>query len=226
MFKSIKTSVVALILVSAAIIAHAQKKITEGTLTYGLEYKLTDEQKAAMGGQEPPAEVKVKFNNGLTKIEMEQGPALISIISDNNEKTGLILVDVPIAQKQYAVKQTKADVETALAGMGKYTDFKATGEKQTIAGYNAEKYTYKDDKGGAHELWATKDLDLPNVGAQSYFPGLAAFPVKYTVTQRGIETTNTLKSISESKVGAISTAVPTGYEETTMQALMSMGGGE
>ncbi|PWS28956.1 hypothetical protein DHW03_03730 [Pedobacter yonginense] len=226
MFKSIKTSVVALILVSAAIIAHAQKKITEGTLTYGLEYKLTDEQKAAMGGQEPPAEVKVKFNNGLTKIEMEQGPALISIISDNNEKTGLILVDVPIAQKQYAVKQTKADVETALAGMGKYTDFKATGEKQTIAGYNAEKYTYKDDKGGSHELWATKDLDLPNVGAQSYFPGLAAFPVKYTVTQRGIETTNTLKSISEAKVGAISIAVPTGYEETTMQALMSMGGGE
>lgn len=226
MFKSIKTSVVALILVSAAIIAHAQKKITEGTLTYGLEYKLTDEQKAAMGGQEPPAEVKVKFNNGLTKIEMEQGPALISIISDNNEKTGLILVDVPIAQKQFAVKQTKADVETALAGMGKYTDFKATGEKQTIAGYNAEKYTYKDDKGGAHELWATKDLDLPNVGAQSYFPGLGAFPVKYTITQRGIETTNTLKSISDAKVGAISIAVPTGYEETTMQALMSMGGGE
>ncbi|PWS33550.1 DUF4412 domain-containing protein [Pedobacter paludis] len=226
MFKSIKTSVVALILVSAAIIAHAQKKFTEGTLTYGLEYKLTDEQKAAMGGQEPPAEVKVKFNNGLTKIEMEQGPALISIISDNNEKTGLILVDVPIAQKQYAVKQTKADVETALAGMGKYTDFKATGEKQTIAGYNAEKYTYKDDKGGTHELWATKDLDLPNVGAQSYFPGLGAFPVKYTITQRGIETTNTLKSISDAKVGAISIAVPTGYEETTMQALMSMGGGE
>ncbi|MBC6110374.1 DUF4412 domain-containing protein [Pedobacter fastidiosus] len=226
MFKSIKTSVVALILVSAAIIAHAQKKLTEGTLTYGLEYKLTDEQKAAMGGQEPPAEVKVKFNNGLTKIEMEQGPALISIISDNNEKTGLILVDVPIAQKQFAVKQTKADVETALAGMGKYTDFKATGEKQTIAGYNAEKYTYKDDKGGAHELWATKDLDLPNVGAQSYFPGLGAFPVKYTITQRGIETTNTLKSISDAKVGAISIAVPTGYEETTMQALMSMGGGE
>jgi len=225
MLKSIKTSVVALILVSTAIIVHAQKKISEGTITYGLEYKLTDEQKSALGGQELPAEVKVKFNNGLTKIEMEQGPAMISIISDNNQKTGLILVDVPIAQKQYAVKQSKEDVETALAGMGKFSDFKATGEKQTIAGYSAEKYTYKDDKGGAHELWATKDVDLPNTGTQTYFPGLAAFPVKYTMVQRGIETVNTLKAINEAKVGAISSAVPAGYEETTMQALMSMGGG-
>jgi hypothetical protein len=226
MFKSIKTSFIALILVGSAIIAHAQKKLTEGTLTYALEYKLTDEQKSQMGGVEPPAELKVKFNNGLTKIEMEQGPALIGIISDNIQKTGLILVDVPVAQKQYAVKQTKEDVAKAMGELPKYSDFKTTGEKQTIAGYNAEKYTFKDDKGATLELWATKDLDLPNVGAQNYFPGLNAFPVKYTLTQRGVLTTTTLKAVSEAKVGAISIAVPAGYEETTMQALMSMSGGE
>jgi hypothetical protein len=39
MLKSIKTSVLALILVSTAIIAHAQKKITEGTLVYGMKFK-------------------------------------------------------------------------------------------------------------------------------------------------------------------------------------------
>ena len=227
MLKSIKTSVVALILVGGAVFAHAQKKIAEGTITYGLEYKLTDEQKAAMGGQEPPAELKVKFNNGLTKIEMEQGPALIGIVSDNNEKTGLLLIDVPIAQKQFAVKQSKEDVEKAMGGIAKYSDFKATGEKQTVGGYNAEKYTFKDDKGASHELWATKDVELPNVGSQNYFPGLGAFPVKYTMVQRGIETTTTLKSISEGKVGAISKEVPTGYEVVTMDELMKMqGGGE
>ena len=227
MLKSIKTSVVALILVSGAIIAHAQKKIAEGTITYGLEYKLTDEQKAAMGGQEPPAEMKVKFNNGLTKIEMEQGPALIGIVSDNNEKTGLLLIDVPIAQKQFAVKQSKEDVEKAMGAIAKFSDFKATGEKQTVGGYNAEKYTFKDDKGGDHELWATKDVELPNVGSQNYFPGLGAFPVKFTMVQRGIETTTTLKSIAEGKVGAISKDVPAGYEVVTMDELMKMqGGGE
>jgi len=227
MFKSIKTSVVALILVGSAVIAHAQKKMTEGTLTYGLVYKLTEEQKSAMGGQEPPAELKVKFNNGLTKIEMEQGPALIGIVSDNNDKTGLLLIDVPIAQKQFAVKQSKEDIEKAMGGLPKFSDFKATGEKQTVGGFNAEKYTYKDDKGASHELLATKDVELPNVGAQNYFPGLAAFPVKYTLVQRGIETTTTLKSIAEGKVGPISKEVPTGYEVVTMEDLAKMqGGGE
>jgi len=225
MFKSIKTSILALILVSTAIIAHAQKKINEGTLTYSLEYQLTPEQKASLGGQELPKEAKVKFNNGITKMEMEQGPALISIISNNDEKIGLILVDVPIAQKQFAVKQSKAEIETAMGELPKYSGFKATGEKQNIAGYNAVKYTYTDDKGGAYELWATKDVELPNVGTKTYFPGVDAFVVKYTISQRGIQTTSTLKSISETKVGVISTAVPTGYEETTMQALMQMGGG-
>lgn len=227
MFKSIKTSVVALILVSSAVLANAQKKMTEGTLTYGLAYKLTEEQKSAMGGQEPPAELKVKFNNGLTKIEMEQGPALIGIVSDNNDKTGLLLIDVPIAQKQFAVKQTKEDIEKVMGAMPKFSDFKATGEKQTVGGFNAEKYTFKDDKGGAHELWATKDVELPNVGSQNYFPGLNAFPVKYTLVQRGIETTTTLKSITEGKVGPISKEVPTGYEVVTMEDLAKMqGGGE
>ncbi|WP_443939092.1 hypothetical protein [Pedobacter sp. MW01-1-1] len=69
MFKSIKTSVVALILVSTAIIAHAQKKITEGTITYTLSYNLTAEQKPYEAAL--PSEMKLKFNNGLTKIEME-----------------------------------------------------------------------------------------------------------------------------------------------------------
>ncbi len=227
MFKSIKTSVLALILVGSAIIAHAQKKISEGTITYGMEYKLTDAQKSAMNGMDPPSEVKVKFSNGLTKMEIEQGPALVSVISDNNDMTGLLLIDVPVAQKQFAVKQTKEDVAKVMGEIPKYSEFKGTGEKQTIAGYSAEKYTFKDDKGGAHELWATKDLDVPNVGSQNYFPGLGAFPVKYTMVQRGIETTTTLKAIAEGKVGAISKDVPSGYDVVTMDDLAKMqGGGE
>ncbi|WP_129713879.1 DUF4412 domain-containing protein [Pedobacter sp. SYP-B3415] len=225
MFKSIKTGVLALILASSAIYAQAQKKINEGSLTYGVEYKLTDEQKQMMQGMPLPNETKIKFNGNLTKINMEQGPALISIITDNAQKTGIMLVDVPVAQKQYAVKQSKAEIEKAL-GATKYSDFKPTGEKQTIAGYNSEKYTYKDDKGGTHELWATKDVELPQVGAASYFPDLKAFPVKYSIVQNGVGITATLKALKEEKVGALSIEVPGGYEVTTMEDLMKMGGGE
>ena len=219
MLKSIKTGVLTVIFISTAFIVQAQKKITEGTIIYGIEYKLTEEQKSAMGDQEPPAELKLKFNNGLTKVAIEQGPIIFGIISDNNDNTGLFLIDVIDSKKQFAIKQSKEDIENAMKAIPKYSDFKATGEKQIIAGFSAEKYTYKDDNDTVLELWATKDIQLPNVGSQNYFPGLNAFAVKYTLIQRGIETTTILKSLDANKVGLISKEIPTGYEVIAMEDL-------
>lgn len=207
MFKSIKTGVVALILVSTAIIAHAQKKIAEGTLVFAVTANGTT------------TDVKTKFNGNLTKIEIENGPAMINIISNTADKTGLLLIDVPVAQKQFAVKVSKAETEAQEALLPKYSDYKATGEKQTIAGFNAEKYTYKDDKGGAHELWATKDLDIAAITNGGFFKGLGAFPVKYSAVINGVNSDLLLKSLSEAKVGAISLEIPTGYDIVTMEEL-------
>ncbi|MDQ0639090.1 hypothetical protein QF042_002655 [Pedobacter sp. W3I1] len=215
MFKSIKTSVVALILVSTAIIAHAQKKIAEGTLVFAVTANGTT------------TDIKTKFNGSLTKIEIENGPAMVNIISNTADKTGLLLIDVPVAQKQFAVKVSKTETEAQEALLPKYSDYKATGEKQTIAGFNAEKYTYKDDKGGAHELWATKDVDIAAITNGGFFKGLGALPVKYSAVINGVNSDLVLKSLSEAKVGVINTEIPTGYEVVTMDELKAMqGGGE
>ncbi|KLT66928.1 DUF4412 domain-containing protein [Pedobacter sp. BMA] len=215
MLKSIKTSVVALILVSTAIIVHAQKKVTEGTLVF------------AVTANGSTTDVKTKFNGSLTKLEIENGPALVNIISNTADKTGLLLIDVPVAQKQFAVKVSKSDTEAQEALLPKYSDYKATGEKQTIAGLSAEKYTYKDDKGGAHELWATKDVDISAITSAGFFKGLNAFPVKYSAVINGVSSDLVLKSLSEAKVGAISTEIPAGYDIVTMDELKAMqGGGE
>ena len=218
MLKSIKTSVVALILVSTAIIAHAQKKITEGTLVYGMKYKVD-----APGA---PEEQKVKFNGDVSKLEMDFGPAAIGVFMDTKSGTGLLLVDIPVAQKQLASKMTKADMEEQNASRPKYSDFKATGEKKTVGGYNAEKYTFKDDKGGTGELWATTDLDVPLNIATSDFKDVKGFPVLIETSMATV----TLKSVTEGKVGELSvTKIPAGYDEITyaeMKALQQQGGGE
>ena len=99
MIKTIKTSVLALLMVGITIAVHAQKTLAEGTLTFDV---------VANGAT---TEVKTKFNGDLTKIEMESGPALINVISNTVEKNGLLLIDVPVAQKQYAVKITKEETE-------------------------------------------------------------------------------------------------------------------
>ncbi|WP_354354788.1 hypothetical protein [Pedobacter sp. UYP30] len=213
MIKTIKTSVLALLMVSTAIAVHAQKTVTEGTMTFDV---------VANGAT---TVVKNKFNGDLTKIEMETGPVLINMISNTETKAGLLLVDVPVAQKQFAVKISKEDTEKQEAAIPKYSDFKATGEKQVIGTLNAEKYSYKDDKGASHDLWATKDIIIPALKGKGYFKGLDAVPVKYTATINGVESNMTLKSFSTDKVGAISLDVPSGYELTTMEELKAMQGG-
>ena len=225
MLKSIKTGVLATILIATAIIAHAQKQITEGTLTYGLAYDLTAEQQAF--ASQLPTESKVKFSGSMTKTEMEQGKANIVILNDIVSHTGLILIDVPVAQMQFAVKQGQAEYEKAKETLPKFSDFTATGEKQVISTYNAEKYTYKDDKGNTYELWSTTDVELPKGLAGEQFQDVKGTLVKFTNIQNGLKSTLTLKNIKEEKTGPFSLEVPSGYELKTMEEIMAMqGGGE
>ncbi|SOD12714.1 protein of unknown function [Pedobacter xixiisoli] len=225
MFKSVKTGFLATILLGSAIIANAQKKISQGTVTYGVEYSLPAEQ-AALASQ-LPKEQKVKFSGNVMRMDMQQGPASIGILQDFVEKTGLMLIDVPMAQMQYAVKMTKEEVAKAEEAAPKLSDFKATGEKQKVGNYNAEKYSYKDDKGGTYELWATTDIELPTGFAGQQFKDIKGALVKYTTFQNGMKVTLTVKNVSEDKVGPFSLEVPSGYELKTMQEIMAMqGGGE
>lgn len=224
MFKSIKTTVVAAILISTAIIANAQKKVNEGTITYAITYELTPEQQS-MASQLPP-ETKFKFNGNILKIEMEQGPAKITILSDGLQKNGLVLVDIPVMQKQYAVKTSKEEAEQTMGATPKLTDFKATGEKLKIGLYNTEKYTYKDDKGAAYELWATNDIQLPAGIIGEEFKDVKGTPVKFTRNQNGFKALVTIKDLKEEKVGPLSLDVPPAYEVTTMDALRSMASGQ
>ncbi|MES2418659.1 MAG: hypothetical protein V4541_10770 [Bacteroidota bacterium] len=214
MFKSIKTGVLAAILISSAVIAQAQKKLSEGSLVYGMEYKID-----APGA---PAETKVKFNGDVSKMDIEAGPASIGIFMDLKSGTGLVLVDVPVAQMQKAAKLTKTDVDEMNAAKPKLSDFKATGEKAVIIGYNAEKYTFKNDKDENGELWVTTELELPLNIVTAEFKEVKGTVLKYADSKATV----TLKSVNDAKVGALSvTVVPSGYDEITYAELKAMQGG-
>lgn len=224
MFKSIKTGVIALLLVGTAIIANAQKKMDQGTVVYGITYELTPEQKSMVDPSMLPTESAVDFNGNFASIKIESGPAMVNIITDKATKTGLILIDVPIAQKQFATKMSAEELE-AQKGDTKYSNFKATGEKQNIAGFNAEKYTYMDGKGVNYELWATKDIQLPAGATYTEFADVKATPVKFVMVNNGMKASYIVKSIKDSKVGPFSLTVPAGYEVKTMAEMQAMQGG-
>lgn len=224
MFKSIKTGVLAIILIGTAIIAKAQKTFEAGTITYGVEYLLTDDQKKAIDVSLLPSESKVEFNGNLAKVQVDMGMAMLKVISDASVNNALILVDIPMMQKQYAAKMSKEDIDKQNGSL-KFSDFKATGEKQNIAGYNAEKYTYKDNNGADYELWATTEIKLPKGANPRGFGELNATAIKFVNIQDGVKTLTTLKSVKEGKVGPFSIEVPKGYELKTMEELKAMRGG-
>jgi hypothetical protein len=222
MLKSSKTSVLAAILISTAVVAHAQKKVNEGTITYGMTYELSADQQSL--ASQLPAETKYKFSGNISKIEMDQGGATVVFLTDGVTKNGLVLVSIPMMQKQYAAKSTKEDGEAMMGKTAVYSDFKATGEKMKIGNYNAEKYTYKDDKGAALELWATTELVLPEGITGTEFKDVKGTPVKFTKTQNGIKATVVLKDVVEDKVGPLSLEAPAGYEAISLADLKAMGG--
>lgn len=224
MFKSIKTGVLAIILIATTIIAKGQQMIDAGTITYGIEYLLTEDQKKQVDPSVLPSESKVEFNGNMSKVQIDMGMAMLKVLTDASIKNALVLVDIPMMQKQYAAKMTKADIEQQ-SGSLKFSGFTATGEKQNIAGFNAEKYNYKDNTGAAYELWATTELKLPAGANPPGFEELKGTPIKFSNIQDGFKTVLTLKSIKEGKVGPFSLAIPSGYEEKTMAELKSMRGG-
>jgi hypothetical protein len=224
MFKFIKTGIFALILISTAIIAKAQKTINQGTITYTMEYLLSPDQKSNLDVANLPKESKIQFNGNISKIGMDFGPALLSILKDGSSNTGLVLIDIPIAQKKFAGKMSKDYLEKQSGGL-KYNNFKPTGEKETIAGYHAEKYTYQDDKGNTYDVWTTKDLILPAGAVPSELSSIKGTPVKYVIFQDGLKTLLTLKSIQEQKVGPFTMEVPSGYSVKTMEELDDMRNG-
>lgn len=219
-----KTGVIAFILLSTAALAQAQKKIDQGTVTYAVSYELTPEQKSTVDPSVLPSENVMEFNNNLGRIQMDLGAVLIKVTTDADTKTALVLVDVPMAQKQFATKMSAEDVAKQ-RGDTKYSNFKPTGEKQTIAGYNAEKYTYTDNKNGNYELWLTKDVRLAKGAEFEDFANLNGTPVKYSMTVNGLKGVYTLKSIKEGAVAKLSMDVPAGYELKTAAEMAAMQGG-
>lgn len=224
MFKSMKTGVLAIILIGTAIIAKAQKTMNAGTITYGIEYVLTDDQKKQIDTSVLPSESKVEFNGNISKVQIDMGMALLKVITDGVASNAVVLVDIPMLQKQYAAKMSKADVEQQRGAL-KFSSFKATGEKQNIAGFNAEKYTYQDNNGGSYELWATTELKLPAGANPPGFDDFKSTPIKFQNVQDGYKTLLTLKNIKEGNVGPFSVEVPKGYELKTMAELKAMRGG-
>lgn len=199
----------------------AQKIINQGTLTYDISYDLNDNQKKTIDADQLPSISKVKFNGSLSSMEIDMGLATLKMIVDGPGRSAILLVDAPLFQKQYATKFTKQDLEKQ-GGNLTFKNFKATGERKQIGGYDAEKYGYQDNNNENYEVWIAPNLQLSPGAILPEFAELKGTPVKYISIQYGVKNILTLKNVKEEKTGPFSLTIPSSYELKSVQEIDEM----
>jgi hypothetical protein len=202
------------IALSAAVMsANAQKTYTEGTVTY----------KTNMRGQD--VEVKEYFRPDSNAVTYTVGTATIKILSDANQKSFAILVDVPQASMKKAAIMTPDEIEQAKNGLPSFT-YTPGSETKQISGFSCKKVVAtntKDKK--TYDVWITNDITVPSSAIPSYYKEIGGFPVQYTTFQQGQSSDVKVSSVTEQKAPAGTFGIASDFDKITMDDLKAMSGG-
>ncbi len=211
---NIKFSKIALGLAFTAIAfsASAQKKYTQGTITYS----------ASANGQE--GESKVYFTTDSSVSVAQYGPANVKLLINTKGTYFAVLLDVPVASMKKVAVLTPDEIEQGLAAAPKLT-FTAGTETKQISGFNCKKVTVKDTKSGStYTAWVTNDISAPVNILTRFFADAGGFPVQFTTFQMGQPVDVTLKSITDERAPAGTFGIPAGFEKISYDDLKAMGG--
>ncbi|GLR16509.1 DUF4412 domain-containing protein [Portibacter lacus] len=213
----------------------AQKELKEGLIKYEVtDVKSDDPQMAAQLGMMKGTTNDVYFMKGksLTKMNMMGGMMKMSMFSNSDDNTGVMLFDamgqkymIPMSADEKAANKEKSE-----EAMGDLEFIYDRDDKKTIAGYDCYKVTLKSDKMQGVEMSAyiTKDITSTAEVMQGIDANkLEGFPLEYTVSQGGqfsmVFTALEVNDDIDTEVFNLDTK---GFKEMTMEEFQSaMGGG-
>ncbi len=213
MKKALLMSAAAVALSAITLSASAQKKYTEGVVTY------------TIASPQGNVDAKTYFKGDSSMYALQQGPADIKIITAASGNYLAVLVDVPVANIKKAAIATPAEIEEAKSQEPKFTFTPGT-ETKEISGFKCKKVVVKDEKGGGtYDAWVTNDVTIPTTALSRFFKDAGGTPVQFTTLQQGQAINITLKTVTDEKVPAGKFGIPSDFEKITMTDLKNMGGG-
>lgn len=211
----------AITLVSTA--SFAQKKITEGVITYKVEWMPPPaaQQMAAMF----PRELQVHFRADSSAVDTKTNFFSNRVIMNSKTEYLRLLVDMSMANKKYSVLFTPDDMEQMQERSPEFETTPTT-ETKTINGYQATKYKVKDKKSGqTFEAWFTKDIEVTENPLTAFYDKNLGVPLDFRTVASGMPVKATVAAITESKVPAGTFGGAKEYQEITFAELMGMMGG-
>jgi GLPGLI family protein len=193
-----------LVLLVASNSLFAQKKLTEGTISYDIVIN-TGSAKPQAADFLDGATSTVYISGNKTRTEMVSSLGTQSTIMDAAK--GAITILKEYGEQKYMIKLTPADWRDANK---KYENvsFTQTDETKTIAGYNCKKAIGKLADGTTFTVWYTTELAPENKEFQYATKNLPGLAMEYETNLGSMKVTYTVSKVSFSPVAAAKFDLP------------------
>lgn len=199
-------------------------QITEGQLTYKMEFSSDDPQMSAAIPMMQGSTMQLYFAKDKSAADVSMGSFMkMKSVMDSKLDKGVILIDImgqKVANNIESISKQKVDKEK----IGKPV---MTSETKKIIGFNCKKYVIKDETGNGNEsvLWITTDIKTSLAGQDQFTNGIEGVPLEFSTVQQGMnvhfEASNFNKTVDSSN---FSITIPEGYRVMTKEEIEKMGG--
>src|SRR5688572_4646423 len=184
-----------LLVIAASFLAinlFAQKRITEGTISYDIVVN-TGDSKPSLAAMFDGATSIVYLKGAMSRSEMVSSLGVQSTIVDG--KTGNVTVLKEYGEQKYMINMTPVEWKDANK---KYqgTTFTYTDEYKNIAGYNCQKAIGKLADGTVFTVFFTKDLVADNREFEYAYKTLPGLAMEYETNVGGLKVTYTVAKIN------------------------------
>ncbi|MBA2498434.1 MAG: hypothetical protein H0V30_01775 [Chitinophagaceae bacterium] len=191
-------SIILILMVLSTIKVEAQRKITEGTISYDIVIN-TGKADPQIADMFDGATNVVYIKGAQSRSEMVSSLGTQSTIIDG--KTGNVTVLKEYGDQKYMIPMTPANWKEANKKYEGIT-FRIVEEFKTIAGYNSQKAIGKMVDGTDFTVYFTRELVPENTDFQYANRGLPGLVMEYETVMGNLKVTYTVSNINFSPVQA------------------------
>lgn len=196
----------------ASFVSVAQKKISEGTISYDIVIN-TGSEKTQAADFLDGATSTVYLKGARSRVEMVSSLGTQSTIIDGTKNTIAILKE--FGEQKYLITMTPEEYRTANEKQANVT-FTYTNDEKTVLGYACKKAIGKLPSGATFNVWYAPDLVPENKEYQYVNRALPGLAMEYESAIGKMQVTYTVSKISLSPVPAAKFELPkTGYRVMT-----------
>ena len=212
------------LIIAVALPMSAVAQLSEGHLSYKLNFTSSDPQMSQMTGMLDGSTMDVYFKGQAARSEMKMGTIMtVTTIATEANDNILMLMDGMVGKK--AILQSMEEMNEQEEEQPDY-EVEITDETKKILDYTCQKAIFTDEEGNEMTMWFTKDIVINKKGQRYMSEKIEGVPLEFEMKQNGMTMKFTATQVEDkltAKNDYFNQEVPAGYELMDKEALKKMG---